>query len=216
MNHLQIALFSFSVLIAAVIGVFRIHKIDNSFYPFIFCMWIAGINEIISYLLSIYGFTTTVNNNIYTLLEAVLIIWQFKKWDSMNSFGKLYTLTFILIVLAWIIESLWLSWLNQIGLYFRVIYAFGVVLMSIHVTTGILVGSREEIFKNPKFLICLGYIIFFTFKIITEAFWFYGLNVSNTFSVNVYIIFTWINLFVNLLFGVAVLCIPIKPHYISF
>lgn len=216
MNYTLVTLFSFSVIIAAVIGLIRFNKIDPLYYPFIFCMWVAALNEILGYTLIKLGLTTTINNNIYTLLEALLITWQFKKWDVFYRYNRLYGIILFLIVIGWILENIGLSTIHKVGFYFRVMYAFMVVLMSIDITTWVMFHGRKMLLKDPVFLIGVGYIIFFTFKILTEAFWFYGVSVSGPFSVWVFIIFTWINLFVNLLFGIAVLCIPLRPRYISF
>lgn len=216
MNFTQIVLFSFSVLIAGVIGLIRFNRIDQAYYPFIFCLWIAGLNEVVSFALSKSGSTTIVNNNIYTLLEAVLITWQFKRWEPFDRYGKIYSFALVLVIIAWLLENIHVSTIHKVGIYFRVFYAFIIVLMSFHSINWVIMNGRGVLIKSPVFLICVGYIIFFTFKILTEAFWFYGINISNTLSIDVFIIFTWINLFVNLLFGIAALCIPLRPRYISF
>lgn len=203
-------------MIAAVIGLIRFNKIDPAYYPFIFCMWIAAINEIISFGLAKAGYHTIINNNLYVLAEALLITWQFKRWEFFDRHAKIYPLTLLLILVVWFLENIHLSTIDKIGFYFRVFYCFLIVLMSIHNINGVIMNDRGILSKNPIFLICGGYILFFTYKILVEAFWFYGINITGTFSIDVYIIFTWINLFVNILFGIAVLCIPHKPHYITF
>lgn len=215
MNYTQVVLFSFSIMIAAVIGLIRFNKIDPVYYPFIFCMWIAALNEIISFGLAKSGYYTIINNNLYVLAEALLITWQFKRWKFFDRHARIYSFTLLLIIIAWFLENISLSSIHKLGFYFRVLYAFIIVLMSIHTINGVIMNDRGRLLKNPIFLICGGYILFFTYKILVEAFWFYGIKISGTFSIDVYIIFTWINLFVNILFGIAVLCIPLKPRYIS-
>ena len=62
----------------------------------------------------------------------------------------------------------------------------------------------------PVFLISIGFIIYFTYEILVEAFSLYGLNNSLEFQKNVYMILTYLNLFVNLLYALAILWIPRK------
>jgi hypothetical protein len=216
MNYAQVVLFSFSILIAGIIGLIRFKKIDPVYYPFMFCTWIAGINEILSYALVRMGLANTVNNNIYALLEALLIIWQFKRWEFLDRYNKLYSFVIGLTMIVWVLENIGISSIYQVDFFFRVFDAFVIVLMSIHMVSWLIVNGRGGLLKNSMFLICVGYMFFFTFKILTEVFWLYGVRVSNDFSIHVYIIFTWINLFVNLLFAIAILCIPPRPRYISF
>ena len=215
MTYNEIALLSFSVFIAAIIGIIRFNKIEAVYYPFIYCMWIASVNEMLSYLLAKAGFSTNTNNNCYVLFEALLITWQFKKWEIFERSPKVYYYVLIFIVLSWSVENLGFSVIHKLTFYFRVLYSLLVILMSIHCINGEIMGYRGPFFKNAKFIICIGYLIFFTFKILTDAFWSYGIKVSDTFNNNLYIVFIWINFIVNILFGIAILWIPPKPRFLS-
>ncbi|MEO6230410.1 MAG: hypothetical protein ABJB11_13645 [Ferruginibacter sp.] len=216
MNYTQLVLFSFSIFFAAIIGLARFKNLDREYYPFIYCTWLAAINEVVSFLLTRWGFTNIINNNIYILLEALFITWQFKKWDTFGGNTKIFTGLFKLILVAWLLEYTVFSSINKVGFFCRIFYALLIVLMSINITSWLLVNSRGVLLKNPTFLICAGYIIFFTFKILTEALWLFGVTFSEPVSIQVYIIFTWINFFVNILFFIAVLCIPPRPRLLSF
>jgi hypothetical protein len=39
------------------------------------------LNEIISFIVAQSGHSNSLNNNIYALIESLLIAWQFKEWD---------------------------------------------------------------------------------------------------------------------------------------
>jgi hypothetical protein len=60
------------------------------------------------------------------------------------------------------------------------------------------------------FLICNAFIIYFTFKILVEAFWLYGVNESVNFQAMVFDISSYINVFTNLIYALAVLWMPMK------
>jgi hypothetical protein len=57
-------------------------------------------------------------------------------------------------------------------------------------------------------------IIFFTYRAIIEVFYLMKLPFSNQFYLNVYVIMDFVNLFVNLIFALAVLWIQTKQKFI--
>jgi hypothetical protein len=213
MNYSKIVILSLSIFIAAGIGGIRIKKIDKTFYPFIFCLWLAAINESISVMLAAYHINTATNNNVYVLAEALLITWQFKNWGLFLQAGKAFEVYIAIIIGSWIYE--YHSWqtLQLIGNNFRILVSFLIVLMSIHLSNKLIYNSKGRLWKSPVFIMITGLIIFFTFKIFIEAFLIYGLNASRGFYKNLFIILTWINFFVNLLYAIAILCIPRKIYY---
>jgi hypothetical protein len=79
------------------------------------------------------------------------------------------------------------------------------------------VNERSSIFKNPKFWICLGIIIFYSFFIVTVT---TGLslfmkNVSVQFRRDLQAISVYSNLLVNLLYAVAIIWVPRKKNFTS-
>ena len=215
MNHTQIVLFSSTILLGAIIAVIKFNKIERSFYPFLILLWVASLNEIISLIVSLLGYSTVLNNNIYVLAEALLILWQFKEWDLFNSYKRMYRLVNITLILVWIFENNSTAALGKLTMHFRLLYSLLIVVLSIHLNTRLVFNYKKNLVRSPVFLICSGFTIFFTYKILIEVFWMYGLNTSVSFRNNVYIILIWINGLINILYSVALLCIPVKPRYIE-
>ncbi len=215
MNHLQVVLFSSSILFPALIAIFKFRNIEKSFYPFIFFIWIGFLNEIISYTISSVGGSTTFNNNLYILAEALLILWQFKEWDIFTSFKKGFMVLSILLVIVWSVDHSNIQSLGSINLNFRLLYSLMIVLMSIHLNNRRIFTFRGNLIKSPVFLVCNGLVIYFTYKILVEVFWIYGLNKTQSFRMDVYVIMAWINAFTNIIYSLAILCIPKKPHYLE-
>jgi hypothetical protein len=213
MNYSKIVILSLSIFIAGGIGAIRIKKIDKTFYPFIFCLWLAAINESISVILATNQINTATNNNVYVLAEALLITWQFKNWGLFQQAEKVFAGCIAIIMGLWIYEFHSWQTLQLIGNNFRIFGSFLIVLMSIHLSNKLIYHYKGRLWKSPVFLMVTGLIIFFTFKIFIEAFLIYGLNASRSFYKNLFIILTWINFFVNLLYAIAILCIPRKIYY---
>jgi hypothetical protein len=210
MNYTLVELFSYSVGIAALLGVVRYQKVDRAFFPFILLLWVGLLNEILAtWFIRIFN-TNAVNNNIYVLVESLLILWLFK---NLSLFRKQKNLIYLIgssFVILWVIDNFIISDIYRFSSYFRIVYSFVIVLMSIHMVNRLIVEARGWLLTNPVFLIMFGFIIFFTYKTLVEIFWVYGLNASRDFRLEVYRIMAYINLAVNITYAIAVLWIPRK------
>lgn len=205
--------FSFSIFIAGIIAVVRFKKINKVFYPFLFCIWLACFNDLLNLLFYNTHFNSSVNTNIYILLEAILITCLFKNFGVIDKPKFLFKAIIILLVLVWSIENFVLGRITQIGNYFRIVYSFIIVLMSITYLNVLIATNRKLILKDSGFLLCLGFILYFTYKVLVYSFWVYGLKSSPGFLLNVFAIMIYINLISNLIYALAVLWMPRKLQY---
>jgi hypothetical protein len=205
--------FSFSIGLAAIIGGLRYNRINPAYYPFLYCCWIGLMNECISFIESYKGHSNAINSNIYVLLEFILFIWQFYRWGFFGRHRYWWPVPLIIIGGVWIWENFFPYRLDRFSSYFRVLYSFSLVLMSISILNRQIVREKQHLLKNPIALICLGTIIYYTYKVLVEAFWLYGLNQGSNFRNNVYLILAFINLFTNLIFALAVLWMPKKLRF---
>jgi hypothetical protein len=215
MNHLEVVLFSSSILLPATFAAVKFRNTDRSFYPFIFFIWTGVLNEIISYFISARGGSTTFNNNIYILAEALLILWQFREWGFFQNFKKGFIVLVLLLVIIWVFDYRTIQGIGSMSLNFRLFYSLLIVIMSIHICNRLVFAFNGSLVKSPEFLICISFIIYFTYKILVEVFWIYGLNKAKNFRMDVYIIMAWINGLANIIYLLAILCIPKKPRYIK-
>ncbi len=155
MNHTLEEFFSFSIAIAAIIGGIRIRKINPAYYPFLFVIWLALLNEIISYLLIHNGHSNAVNTNIYALAESLLLTWQFKNWNTLGRSKILFVIIVSIFVLFWIVESFFISGINSPITYFRIFYSFAIVLMGLPTLSERFMHEKKNILKNSIFLVSL-------------------------------------------------------------
>ena len=214
MNFELNAAFSFTLGIGAVIGWIRIRKTDPAFLPFLWLLWIGFAHEIMSWFIVHAGYSNAITYNFFTLAEALLITLQFYKWGLFERKPRSYYLLQLLFIAAWITEILARSSLQEYLSYFIIGYATLIVFMSINMLNQVLFREPGLVVFQPEFLICMGLVVYFTYTILVEVFWFYGLNKSTAFRLRIYEIFGYINLFTNLVFAFATLWIPLKRHYI--
>ena len=141
-------------------------------------------------------------------------MWFFKNQAVFNKRKLLFYSFLGLFILIWVVESfLSKSFGSKFNSYFAVCYSLSVVLLSIHSINSLLFKERE-ILKNPAFLICLGFVVFFTYRVVVEIFWLYGLfEESRSFRTNVWTILIYINLVCNLIYALAILWMRKKQAF---
>jgi hypothetical protein len=212
MNYSLLELFSYSIVLPAGISLFFLKRLEHRFLPFFLFLWTGLLGEVATTLIINAGGSNAVVGNVYVLLEALLLTWFFKKFD-LFSHRKWFYGFLIFFILFWIGENLIFSSLGQFNSYFRIVYSFSLVLMSISQINKLLVEENKSVLLHPVFLICIAFVIFFTYKTLVEIFWVYGLNSSDQFNKSVYRILSIINLFANLLYALACLWIRRKQEY---
>jgi len=213
MNYTIAAIFSFSIFIAAIIGLIRFKGISPVYYPFLYCLWIGATNELLSYILIRMGHSTAINISIYVLAESLLFTWQFKNWGLFKRSKILFPILLLCLVLFWSIEVFFIEGSKNTISYFRIFHSFLISIMSLNIINEQLNLEKKNILKNSIFLICIVFVIYFTCDVIVGLFWLYGLHMSRQFQFNLAVIIIYINLFANLIYALAVLWMPLKHRF---
>ena len=215
MTYELATIFSLSIGIGAIIGLIRFEKINPAYYPFLYCIWIAFFNEVLSYYITRKGGSNGINNNIYALTESILIVWFFKNMNLFRNVKWLFGVILSSFILVWAGEIIFGKGINQTTSYFRIFYSFVVVIMSGIMLNMQLFRERKNILKNAIFLICLAFLIYYTYKIIVTVFVLYATKEAKTspFAINLFTILIYINLFINLVYAIAVLWMPSKHRF---
>jgi hypothetical protein len=213
MSYYLVTAFSLSILLPAVIGGIRFSKINPAYYPFLFFIWAGLLNEIATIYLVKQIKSNAVNNNLFYLIESLLITVQFKKWRLFDRSPVLYKTLLIFFPVFWVGETLLLGSLYNFSSYFIILHSFLITLLSISMINRLLARERKGLRKNAIFLISLGWIVFFTYAILVEISYMYGTHLSEPFQNAVMYILAFVNLFTNLLYALAILWIPKKSGY---
>jgi hypothetical protein len=213
MLHTLLTVFlNHSIIIAAVIGAFRIKAISSNYYPFILLIWLGLLNESISLALISNGYSNTTNSNMYVLLDFLLILWQFYKW---NGSGPLrYYIVALAGLAVWVIDNFFMNSIYQNNSLFRVFYSFMVLFFSIDKINSIIIFENLRIRKNATFLICAGFIFYYTLKACVESFNMFHLGLTGILLRKLWFILYIVNFITNLLFALAILWIPTRQRFI--
>jgi hypothetical protein len=210
---------SLSIGFAVIIGIVRFRRIDSAYYPFIYNIIIALLVEILNRILTVRGHPSAfmLLLNIFSYIDFFLFLWLFHNWGLFNRKKSTFIAIAVTFFIIWLLNNILVTGFVKHNLYFFILYSFALIFFSVNTFNKAVVHERSSIFRNPKFWICLGIIIFYSFFIVTVS---TGLslfmhNVSVEFRRGLQAISVFSNLLVNLLYAVAVLWIPRKKNFTS-
>ncbi len=214
MSHALRLVFSYSIILAAVVGFVRYRRVTPEDRPFFLIVWIALISEMMGEIFTSTIHSTSVNNNIYVLIEALLYAWLFYGWSTPTpKKSRLYILQ-VFLCTVWVLDNLILNKLTHTNSIFRIASSFIMVFLAINQINQLITTERSKLIKNARFLISTGLVIYFSYKAIIETFFWIQLPFSDTFYIYVLLIMDYVNLFVNLIFALAALWIPTRRKFI--
>ena len=213
MNFYLRVLLSLTILFPAIIGIIRFKKINDAYYPFIIYIWVGAINELLSVILLIWRYSNIINLNVYLLIEAMLLMWQFTLWRFFGKSKILRKLLYAALLSFWLTENFLLYSITRYDSYFTIFYSTIFTFISISSINQLIVTERKSLLQNPKFIICAAFVIYFTIVILSEVFWLYGVSQSVAFSNYVISISNITNFIAIILYTLAILWMPIKHRF---
>ena len=217
MNNLVEFLLSQTVLIPLIIGVVRFGKTDESYHPFLLLLLMAFTSEVISFFCKVVlSSTPEITINLYSLIECMILLFQFHIWGFLKDKRALFYVLVSFFGLIWIVENVVFSKIEEFNLFFNASYSFVLVLLSINQINHMIIQGTQQLFKNAKFLLCMGFIIYFLYEIIYDGAYFVSHDTYVAAATKIMNMFNYMNAFTNLIYGVAVLLIPKKKNDLYF
>jgi hypothetical protein len=214
MSSVLVFLISLTILLPLLAGFIRLGSVRIGYLPFFWIIIIGCINEVISFvLIKHFRVSNAVPNNINILVEWTLIAWQFHQWGLFKKNKLIYRLLLVGMVLFWITENLIFWQIKVFSPYFCFFYSFLTVLFSVNEINFMITHKNRNLFMNPRFLICIGFIICYLYKIIYE--WAYQISLfgKSEFTAIVESLFAYINALTNIIFALALLIIPRREKF---
>jgi len=203
-----------SILLPIIIGLIRFKTIKVEYLPFFWLLVIAFITEIISFI-SIKQFNSNaIPTNIFVLSEWLLLTYQFYTWGFLRKKKKFFYALFAFPILVWIVENIIFKKITVFSPYFRILYAFFLTLMSITEINYKITHDNKNLFRSPRFLICIGLILFFVYQILYE--WAFQVSIIKSptnFTIIINSLFSYMDALTNIIFGIAFLVTPVHKEY---
>jgi hypothetical protein len=214
MQTFLIFLVSQSILIPFIIGLIRWRRVVRRYQPFFILIIVGVITEAINgYLIKILHRSNAIPTNIFALTECILIAWQFHVWGMLQSKKTIFYSILVVFFLVWVYEDLVLGNITGFSPYFRFLYSFLTVLLSVNKINFMITHENRNLLRSPDFLICIGLIIFFIYKIIYE--WAYQASLfgQSQITLNIIMLFGYVNALTNIIFAIAFLLIPARQKF---
>ena len=204
-------LLSLSVLFPFLSGLLRWRVISQRYYPLFILFSLALLVELVSrYAITSKNFGWIPVNNLYVLVESILIPLQFVVWGYMHKkLNAFYMITGIL-VLGWVTEHLLLGDITRLHPYFRMFYSLLIVLLSINTINYLVIQEERNLVMHPVFIICTGFIIFFTYQLVYEGIYNIVSDLKSIDTSKLNTAFSIINAVCNILYGIAFLLVPAR------
>jgi hypothetical protein len=210
MTYVILTLFA---LIPAIVAAVRLSAISSEFDPFIIAIWLRGVNAAFGLIIQHFGYNNILHYNLWFLGDALLLLWVFEKWNLFES-KNLYRFLAVALGFTWLAETIFFSRLNgDYNSYFRIIYSFVVILMSISMINNILLKAAINPLKNSIFLICCALVLLNTITVIGEAFFAYSLIMGEEFRLYMDRIITFMDALCSLIFALIILWMPKKQAF---
>lgn len=204
---------SHSAAIPAILGVIRQHQDMRTYRPFFIFLLLGWLNEIVSTIVIHYGMSNAVNSNIYVLAEFLCILLLFRNWGTSPKRFTVYRIVAIMITSFWIADNIVVNSITETNAVYRLCYSLVLVFFSVDQINHVVFMERTEILRNSKFIICSGFLLFFTFKALMESFYVFELGLSIKFHQRFMMVMVIVNVLVNLIYSIAILWMPRKQNF---
>lgn len=208
------AAISLLIIVPAVVGWARFRYIDQSYRPLVYLLTLGFINEVISvYSVFRYG-TNTINYNIFVLVETQLVLWQLRNWDDRGKSALFYRGFATVFIIIWFAEWVWRGSISQFFSFFIITHGLCISLLSLSIIGSSFFHMQNRLLKDPVFLVCSGFVIYYTYMAMLEVYWVFGYAHNSTITWWVNILLSIINFFINFVYCFSLLCIPRSRQFI--
>jgi len=204
-------LFSLTIVFPAITGLVRYRNADTSYRPFFYYIFYSLFNELFVFCcLEQYATkkAAIINWEVFNLLECLLLLVQFYYWRRFKNYEKTFLVLLGVALLGWILENFFFSNIYAFNPVFLITYSFLVVLFSINTINHEVVNYNRNISRNPLFIICVGFVIFFTYTIV--VFTILATNSHNNAFSSIFEIRVYINALTNILYATGIYFVPRK------
>lgn len=212
-------LLSLSIIFAAIGGAIRFRKMDPSYHPFIYYALVSVFTETIVYIMTLNNYQDLLAPyvyNVFHLAEFFFLSWMFHNWGLFKRKKSLFIAINIFFLVLYI-STMYMRGYGKLNYFACIADSFALIFFSISAFNTMIVNDRVNIFKNAKFWICIGMIIYFTYFILvyTEKLSFLDIKRSPDLNQKIWFVQAISNVLVNFLYAIAVIWIPRKKNIIT-
>jgi hypothetical protein len=201
-----------SIVPPAAVAIFRSLRVEKEHYPFLILLVCGLVAEVMNLSAKEAGDGNQIIYNSYCLAEGMLLLWLMYNWEALR--GKfLFFSLMILFVTGWWIDNFLISKPVNVNSYYIVGYSLVISVLSANMIAKVIFSESYNLWQNPKFLVGTGLLLYFSYSCFYEVLWIAHINYMPEFKLRLYDLLNYLNIVVNLIFTLALLCLPSKPRY---
>lgn len=198
---------SIASLFPAIIISLSIFRKKLLFTPFLLLTLISGVIEFTALGLRFYGLNNVWIYNIGILVQYLFIVRQLSVWGLFDVKSLYIKASIILIGFVWLLETI--SYRNlSLNNYTLVVCSLLLVVYITAYINKLIFENVRNLLTDSRFLISIGYLIYFSISLIVFIFTRNAKDFSYDFFTNIWAIHNIVNTFTNIIFIIALLCIP--------
>lgn len=216
MNFWMHIVMSASIMPAAVAAGLRYKRVGGPYLPFFLLLWLGTLYEAIKLVIVLQRAEHSLLTNVFVLLQALLLTWQFHNWGLFAYHRRLFGGLMAGLMGIWagttLLEGHPLGF-NSLFIFFS---SMALAVMAIAMQSQQIVWNGGALYRNPMFLISLGVVLYFAAAALSEIFWLYGLARTRAFQQWFADVRSWVNLGTNFIFLIAILWMSEKRQYVLY
>ena len=218
MSDLFKFLLSLTIILPAVVGIFRYKNADPAYRPFLYYIFISLFNELWVglYLNTHTREIRTLNWHIFNLLEWLMLLVQFYFWGRFKKARSLFYVILICSLVGWAYENFIYSTVYVFNPVFLISYSFFLVLLSVNAINSTFAQHNQILSKNGLFIICVGMLIFFIYTIIVFLFMAMDTRYDKQLIQRIFNIRVYINALANIIYAIGIYYIPARGVHDAF
>lgn len=209
--HVWYILLNHSILFPVVAGIIRFRYAGREYLPFLILIWAGAVNDTLSLILAYTLKTNSLNGNVYVLIEYFLLLYLFWNWN--NGRTAWYIIWFALGTGVWVADNFVYHSITDNNSFFRIVHSVITVFFAVDRFNKIVVFEKSQLFKNPQFLICTAFVVYYFCKAFAEIPNACHVPFDNNFFVRLWLGLASINCLSNITYGTAILCIQEKHEF---
>ncbi len=209
------AALAFTIIIPVVTGIIKFRQVTSHGYlPVFLFVCIGFLNNVLSYYLIKKGISNHLNSNIYVLIGFLIVVWQFAVWNAEDK--KRYWLVSVILMLVWLSDNLIINHIWDNNSIFRFFASFAILFLCLAQVNKLIFFHTSGIVSNPVFLVCIGLMLYYSFKAFVETFYFFSWVFDTTLIIRLNITLGFVDMVTNVLISIAFLCIGRKTTYYPY
>jgi len=197
----------FTIAIGAYIAISRYKTLGLLYRPLIFYVLIRLVWHTAEQFLIKYDQPVGLYENIFSILEFVLLSWQLVNWLYNDRIRKLFPFILAAVIALWLCETMLVAHWQHPAYYTHILGYLLLAPAAVHLMAGTLRG-QNELLQNSVFLCSLSIVIAAPLVVVMDSVLISGMERDMLYTTYFFLFRHAFDIVFNIFYSNAILCIP--------